>query len=154
VLGVLIEILRLDGIAVERGLSRKRHIPFVFLMRVPDRPVLPLPVRRIRAARRWPSSLRPRTRVPGSIHSMISVNCASLRTRWGSFNSEVGKMGVSSLRSARQVARMTRPTPRQSDPDSQGGAARQSYSSSEKIVSTSRRSSRTRRISTALFMMR
>jgi hypothetical protein len=73
VLGVLIEVLCFNVIAIQHRFTRKCHIPLVLLIRVPARAILTLPVRRIDAAGRRLSPLRPLSRV-SLIHSAIFRN--------------------------------------------------------------------------------
>ena len=71
-LGVLIEILCLDSVAVHRRFSGECKVALIIPMCVPARAILALPAHRIAAAGRRLSSLRPRVPASGSVHSVIS----------------------------------------------------------------------------------
>ena len=71
VLGVLIEVLGFDPIAIRHRLACKCQVPFVILVRVAC-PVLALTMHGSGAAGRRRSSLRPRVPAPAPIHPVIS----------------------------------------------------------------------------------
>jgi len=67
-LGVLVPVLCLDGIARRRSFARKGEVAFVIPAWVYSRPVLPLLPRNVRAACRLPASVQSVRAVIHNIH--------------------------------------------------------------------------------------